>query len=235
VQSGAQLCSFQPHKAAPTVVCWSHSTPGLLATASADHDLATWRYGGGKSRPSLEWHVPSAHSKMISALAFGRAESSRLLFSASWDYEVRVWDSAAKSSVPLKALLGHKARISALAVSSSGAQLTSASGDGTIRVWQTAPPYSCECECFDEGQRARSACPCVTCPRPRLPRARERRAAASRLRSLRGRRARALRHRILADRAHTGRVMTAIDAGTALFVSGSEDGCVRLWSLADTK
>lgn len=155
-ESVEPLAQIQPHKGVPLVVVWSRAHRGMLATCSNDHDIATWTFSGAP-KPKREWHVPSAHTKLVSALCFGVNSSAHLLFSGSWDDSIKVWNFRAGSQVPLKTLTGHTGRISELSVSADGRLLTSSSADGTLRVWDTQDPFECQCECAEDGPSAQRA------------------------------------------------------------------------------
>ncbi|KAJ3216610.1 hypothetical protein HDU67_009217 [Dinochytrium kinnereticum] len=69
-------------------------------------------------------------------------EEGRAIISGSSDNTCRIWDT--ESSECLGVLEGHSSRIWDVASSRSGALVASASGDGTVKVWDmTAPKIPC--------------------------------------------------------------------------------------------
>ena len=79
-------------------------------------------------------------------LAFGQLGEQ--LVSGSADRTVRVWSWSAVNAhrfatVDVAVLVGHTGAVFALAVRPSVGLLASGSEDGTIRLWESGPPFSC--------------------------------------------------------------------------------------------
>ncbi len=108
----------------------------LLATASADDTARIWDLANGTSSAILE-----GHTSWVQGVAF--SSDGALLATVSDDKDARIWeltglraDRGVRHQAPLLAILhGHTGGVRAAAFSPDGAQLATASDDGTIRIW----------------------------------------------------------------------------------------------------
>jgi WD40 repeat protein len=74
------------------------------------------------------------HPNGVKALAF--SPSGKLLASAGWNNEIRLWDPA--TGKPRGQFQGHGVTVRAIAFAPDGRTLVSASSDGTVRLWDIA-------------------------------------------------------------------------------------------------
>ncbi|KAG9402441.1 hypothetical protein AC1031_007055 [Aphanomyces cochlioides] len=124
----------------------SGNLPARLASCGNDHSIKIWRQHG-KSISQVS-HIRDAHPSVVSCLAWGRQASGNFLFSGGWDSSVKVWDLSNDSRAPtspLGTLLGHKGRLTKLAVSEDGSTLVSTSADGVAMLWQATAPFQLLC------------------------------------------------------------------------------------------
>lgn len=75
----------------------------------------------------------NGHTDWVTCVRFGPDTSSPLLFSASWDRSIKVWDL---QSLQCRTLLGHKGYITSFAISPDGSILVSGAKDGLLIVWE---------------------------------------------------------------------------------------------------
>jgi WD40 repeat protein len=101
----------------------------LVVTGSFDGDVRLWRPRGDLLASIL------AHTEATTALAC----AGHLLASGSVSGNIQLWDITDLTQPALyRELPGHTGWISAISFSGSGGMLTSASHDGTLRVWDAA-------------------------------------------------------------------------------------------------
>jgi WD40 repeat protein len=106
-----------------------------LITAAADRTLRVWDTTTGRTLATLV-----GHSGPVLCLAI--SPDGKLICSGSADQTIRVWDSGTWK--PLRSLTNHLGPVNALTFISPTAgagdpqlsYLASASGDGTVRIWQ---------------------------------------------------------------------------------------------------
>lgn len=148
----------------------------LLASAGNDHCVKVWKLqpargimgprleevwastssavtlaGAQEPAPTRAAAGSSGHASAVSALAWGRADSStgEFLFSGSWDHTIKVWlsqlprSAGAGAPTPVATLVGHSSRVTGLDASSAGDLLVSVAADYTARVWRTRDPFPC--------------------------------------------------------------------------------------------
>lgn len=101
---------------------------GRVLTASFDNSVGLWQQGAAVW---LEGHRAAVNT--VLALPDGRA------LSGSDDFDLRLWDLSTGTST---AMAGHQGKVMALALSSDGRSVASASWDGFVGLWDLAQPES---------------------------------------------------------------------------------------------
>ncbi|MDG4814249.1 NB-ARC domain-containing protein [Micromonospora sp. WMMD956] len=187
-----------------------------VVSASDDTTIRRWDLKTG-----LLFNTFHGHTDRVRALAV--APDGRWFVSASDDGTVRQWNSmdAAARGV----LRGHTARVRGVAVSPDGLQIASVSDDGTVRLWsadgnrgdsRVIGEHGCvirDVAFTGDGSAVLTA------------------GAHDNLLSLWPVRGQPARHNLVG---HTSWVMCCLTTrATALAVSGSDDGTVRLWDLTN--
>ena len=104
-----------------------------LASGSDDHTLRLWSLATGESRRV------DAGGAGIAQLVFS-ADGKTLFTCDVFDASIRIWDAA--TLAPRTSLRGHQALGVHLALSPDERRLVSASGDGTLRLWDLASSES---------------------------------------------------------------------------------------------
>lgn len=109
------------------------STDGQLVVAGSEDGFATvWDATDGREVHRVPEHEPTA-----ACSAFSR-DGRRLFSCGVEDKTVKVWDPWAEREI--LDLRGHEAPCGAMAISPEGERVASASGDGTIGIWDATPP-----------------------------------------------------------------------------------------------
>lgn len=101
-------------------------TRDCFASGGEDGRIAVWCGKGATPR-----HVLLGHTGPISALA--RSPDGRLLASASWDRQARIWNLEAPQT-QVRVIEGHAGPVNAVAFTPDSARLVTAGYDGQVRV-----------------------------------------------------------------------------------------------------
>lgn len=123
------LNTFSGHTNAVHTVAFSPKMTGalpFLASGSKDQTIKIWNLETGEQLQTLEGHVNSVDSVIISP-------SGQILVSGSADQTIKIWHLG--KGTLLNTLSGHTEAIKSIALSLDGQTLVSASTDKTIKVW----------------------------------------------------------------------------------------------------
>ncbi|CAA7051573.1 unnamed protein product [Microthlaspi erraticum] len=117
-----------------------HASGGLLATAGADSKVNVYDVDGG-----FATHHFKGHKGVVGSVLFHPDASKNMLFSASEDKTVRVWDLMAKGTEKKCFAILHKhlSVVTSIAVSEDGWTLLTAGRDKVVNVWDLHD-YSCK-------------------------------------------------------------------------------------------
>lgn len=126
-QAAAQAWRALPVYLAGSITALALSPDGeSLAMGDAAGTVALWEL----SQNDYGWQVFQAHGDKVGALAF--SPDGQQIFSGSRDHTVKGWSIKGEA---VAALAGHRRRVHALCVSQGGDTLYSGSYDGTVRFW----------------------------------------------------------------------------------------------------
>ncbi|KFK25898.1 hypothetical protein AALP_AA8G177000 [Arabis alpina] len=109
-----------------------HASQRLLATAGADRKVLVWDVDGG-----FMTHNFKGHKGVVSRILFHPDKDKRILFSASDDATVRVWNLDAKSTEKkcLAILDKHFSAVTSIAFTEDKCTLLSAGRDKVVNLW----------------------------------------------------------------------------------------------------
>ncbi|KAK9841336.1 hypothetical protein WJX74_004086 [Apatococcus lobatus] len=137
---GSCIAVLSGHTDFVTDLAWSSATQ-CLASASLDKSVRLWGLADTKNAPVPSGSAPHwgctavlvPHDGRVTCLAF--LPHGGLLASGSLDGKVRIWNA---QTGELHAILkGHPAHITSISPSTNH-RLASASGEGTLKVWDTS-------------------------------------------------------------------------------------------------
>jgi eukaryotic-like serine/threonine-protein kinase len=131
---GTEIRKFIGSTAPVLAAAFSFDSQKVL-TGQRDGLVRLWDVGTGRLLRTFRGHQDAVHAVAFSpdaTLAFSGGGNSAVEFGQN-DFALRIWDVA--SGKCLHTLLGHAARIRALAVHPDGSIVVSASDDQTIKLW----------------------------------------------------------------------------------------------------
>lgn len=81
--------------------------------------------------------MPNAHTDDVNAVCFANREASNVIFTASDDSSIKIWDrrTLGSRSLPEGVLIGHREGVTYLNSKGDGLQLISNSKDQTLKMW----------------------------------------------------------------------------------------------------
>ncbi len=126
---GAERMTLTPASGSVQAVVFSPDGQ-LLATAAEGGDVRLWPLAGGDPRQLV------GHKGNVNDVAF--SPDGKRIVSAGGDGTVQVWDRASTTAEPI-VLHGHEGFVSVSAFSPDGRTVISAGRDGTVRLWDPAP------------------------------------------------------------------------------------------------
>ncbi|KJZ77081.1 Nuclear distribution protein PAC1 [Hirsutella minnesotensis 3608] len=126
-----------------TINCLAfHPRFSSIASGSDDCTIKIWDWELGELEQTIK-----GHTRAVLGLDYGGPRATPLLASCSSDLTVKLWDPADQYK-NIRTLSGHDHSVSAVrfissggGASSSGNLLVSASGDKTLRIWDTTTGY----------------------------------------------------------------------------------------------
>jgi len=129
-------CSHPSHYRTPAGKVFEVAGPEAAATGSWQDAVATSAAGGGATQPPMIMNGPGGPviTMAYAPLEIGTERMPRLA-AGSEDGMIRLWEPNVPALV--SELVGHTARVEALAWAPDASFLVSASADGTIRLWET--------------------------------------------------------------------------------------------------
>lgn len=130
------LRSWKGHEG-PVMRMACDASGGLLATAGSDSKVLVWDVDGGFCT-----HYFKGHSGVVSSVMFHPDPKKLLLFSASHDTTVRVWDLKGKKKC-VATLEKHQSIVTSIAFSEDGLTLLSAGRDKVVNLWNLHD-YTCK-------------------------------------------------------------------------------------------
>ena len=124
---------------------FSESLPYLVSGGN-DHAVKCWELSGTKL--ILKWHNRDAHDSVVTSVCWGKAsqdaDSSKHIFSASWDTNIYAWDFG--KDKPIAKLRAHTNRVTEVETSPNGQYLYSCGADFRTYVWQATGSFNCLCQ-----------------------------------------------------------------------------------------
>ena len=113
--------------------CVAFSPDGnQVACGSMDGQLTLFDLNTGKDS-SVVFKKPDAHAMPVRAVAFSPDLRAQMLFTASDDGTIKIFDS--KAGTHIGTMSGHASWVLTLACNPNGTQIATGSSDRTVRVW----------------------------------------------------------------------------------------------------
>ncbi|KAK5879603.1 hypothetical protein CesoFtcFv8_022704, partial [Champsocephalus esox] len=111
-------------------VSWSEVNEHLLVAGGGDGSLQLW----DSANPSAPLRAAKEHTQEVYSVDWSQTRGENLIVSGSWDQTAKVWDPSLSQSV--STLRGHEGVIYSTVWSPHiPGCFASASGDGTLRIW----------------------------------------------------------------------------------------------------
>jgi eukaryotic-like serine/threonine-protein kinase len=138
IDSGQRRLELKGHDDAVRTAAYTPDGQRIVS-ACWDGSLAIWDASTGREiqtlaardRPRKNRYVPGGIAINWAAVS----QDGRLIATAGWDRNVRLWDLATGS--PIRAYVNHGATVWGVAFSPAGRLIASAGEDGRIRIWET--------------------------------------------------------------------------------------------------
>lgn len=119
-------------------VAWSEQSDKVCVTAGGDGTIQLWDL----ENPQHPAAVFKDHQKEVYCVDWSPNRSHHTIVSGSWDKTAKVWDPLIGASKPLATFAGHSGIVYSTIWSPHIPNcFASASGDGTLRVWDTRKTY----------------------------------------------------------------------------------------------
>ncbi|KAM3512984.1 hypothetical protein MY11210_003384 [Beauveria gryllotalpidicola] len=151
--------SMEGHRNSVNCVAF-HPKFTSLASGSDDCTIKIWDWELGEAEQTIK-----GHTRAVLDLDYGGPKTATLLASCSSDLTIKLWDPA-DGYKNIRTLSGHDHSVSAVrfilsgsaGVFSSGNMLVSASGDKTLKIWDTTTGY-CVKTLSGHADWVRNVCP----------------------------------------------------------------------------
>lgn len=131
--TGQRRQSFAGHRGSVILVAFG-PLPGYIISGSQDYYVMAWKIATGKIEGRFQI---DAHTQHIGSIAV--APGYATVASGGWDGGVALWGNPARGGL-IRAFVGHRAPVVALAYSQDGQRLLSGSKDGVVRLWDISGP-----------------------------------------------------------------------------------------------
>ncbi len=219
LDTGRKRLELPAHPEAITAVAWSPKD-AVIATGSGyvGGPIRLWDSASGTLLGTLV-----GHTSWISKLIF--STDGQRLYSSSADQTIRIWE--VKQQRCLATLRGSVDEVKGLALSPDGATLASAGKDRVVTLWSAVPQSKAERPTLIETQREGRSVFAFNPDGRQLAVARE---GVVHLYELPG-----LAETEAIRALGTNAEVLAYSPDGTLIVSGSKDGCLRLWSCAERR
>lgn len=119
--------------------CWSETSPNIIASCSGDGSIQLWDILNHQSKVPVT--LFQEHAKEVYSIDWSTIRGSNKILSGSWDMTIKLWDPGSSHNSSVSTFTGHQNVIySSIWSPHIPNTFVSASGDKTIRIWDTASP-----------------------------------------------------------------------------------------------